>query len=430
MAVVVPTSGAGAYVNGTGNLTPVIPAGAQAGDLMLLFWAGKPYTLTPAVSGDWLSLGSATDGTTAAGADAGSMKVQVWARVHLGSETNPTITVTGANVSGAVIVAYRATASGAFELPVGAGGGDASAGTGFSVTAGGNLDGLRQGDMVVYAAALRSDSANPGAFTITASGATFGTATKTPTTDLSTTAGGDMDMSVGNRSVTAGSSTANPTLSATLAASHTGSAFLVRLREAPANHELGADGSADASGSALASIPVPVSASGSGNASSAASLSVGAPVNQVEVSWVEFEVSSAAPGVDLEASGVGFALGSAALAAQLSLGASAAAASASAASLAILKALGAAGSAQGAGLASLAQSTTLAGAGSATADATGDVSLAKPIAAAGDASADATGALDLGKPLSASGVALATGSGTVTCHSSWFSPAARLSSSV
>ena len=221
----------GAYVSGTAALTPVIPAAQLTGDMMLCFLGVKPYSDTPTISNGWASLGYATDGTVAAGVDVGSMQTRVFWKIAVSdTETNPTITDANNNVSGAVIIVFQKGASDSWSTVVGAGNGDATAGTGFSVTVSTDV-GHTTGDMVVGGASFRSESAVPtSSNSITITGCSLGTYTKSPATDLSTTSGGDMGMTVGYLPVNSGTSSAAPVLACTLAAAHTGSAYVVRLR--------------------------------------------------------------------------------------------------------------------------------------------------------------------------------------------------------
>jgi hypothetical protein len=230
MAISKPSTSTGAYTSGTANLTPAIPAGLSAGDMMLCFYGTKPYNDSPTINNSWTDLGSATDGTTAAGNDVGSMQIRVFYKIHTGSETDPTITNSTNNVSGAVITGFRKSASMAWATPVGSGGGDATAGTGFSVTIASN-PGITSGDWLAAYAAIRSDAGTQSGIGITEPSLSFGSFTEDPATDLATISGGDMAMSGGYVNVTAGTATVAPTYSSTLAANHTGSAFIVRLRE-------------------------------------------------------------------------------------------------------------------------------------------------------------------------------------------------------
>src|SRR3989304_10550139 len=171
----------GTYTRATANLTPGIPAGAVTGDMMLCFYGTKPYSDAPTINQAWNTYGSATDGTVAAGVDVGSMQVRVFWKKHTGSETNPTITNGTNNVSGCVIIVFQ-NATGSWEI-AGAGGGDNTAGTGFSVTAGRN-PGITSGDMLVSFVALRSDAATPAGSGVTATSASKAAFTESPAPGL------------------------------------------------------------------------------------------------------------------------------------------------------------------------------------------------------------------------------------------------------
>lgn len=220
----------GTAVNGTANLTPTIPAGAVSGDIMLCLYGTKPYNDAPTINLDWADFGSAaTDGTVAAGIDVGSMQARFFWKRHTGTESNPTVTNGTNNVSFAQILVIKPTSGKLLTDPTGAGGGDATAGTGFSITAASNF-GITTDDLVVAFAAIRSDAGGfSSAAAIAAASCTFGTLTATgPGT---TTSGGDMAWFGHYGLCTSGTSSAAPTYSATLAAAHTGSGYLIRVRE-------------------------------------------------------------------------------------------------------------------------------------------------------------------------------------------------------
>ena len=220
----------GTYTSGTANLTPAIPAGATSGDMMICAYGTKPYDDAPTINNSWTSLGSATDGTVAAGVDVGSMQTRIFYKEHTGTESDPTVTNTTNNSSTAVIIVFQKTEAG-WAAIVGAGGGDNTAGTAFSVTMGSDV-GHTTGDMIVGGAAFRSNSAaQTSGNGMTIAGTTLGAYTKSPATDQASTSGGDMAMTVGYLPVDSGTSTGAPVFSCTLAAAHTGSAFFVRLRE-------------------------------------------------------------------------------------------------------------------------------------------------------------------------------------------------------
>lgn len=218
----------------------------SVGDMMILLVAGKPYnsavsTVGSGSTGEWNFLGTFTDGTVAAGVDVGSMFVSAWWMVYDG--TNATVSVVEGtpawNVVGALVMTFSKGASENWDTPVIVGGGDNTAGTGFSVTTGSVS--LAAGDHTVTIGAFRSDAATPTSSSTrpTLSGITF-SHTVDPATDPETTTGGDMGMSITRSSVFSGSATGAATLAATLAASHTGSAAMIRLRataSGPTEHQ-------------------------------------------------------------------------------------------------------------------------------------------------------------------------------------------------
>lgn len=223
----------GTWIDSTANVIPVIPTGAVAGDIMICSYGTKPYSDAPTINNGWTLIGSATDGTVAAGIDVGSMKTVMWYKIHTGTETNPTITNTTNSVSSARIDVYSCT-SGVWVTPVGSGGGDATAGTGFLATI--TDVGWIANDCCVIAASFRSDSAIIGGSILF--GKVGGTGSIS-TTDISaitsytTTTGQDMgmyaDAFIINSFTATGYSSLN--VNGTLNTAHTGSVYVVRLRE-------------------------------------------------------------------------------------------------------------------------------------------------------------------------------------------------------
>jgi hypothetical protein len=222
----------GAWTAAAGNITPAIPAGAVAGDLMIMFYGCKPFNNAPTINQNWNNAGAATDGTTAAGNDTGSMQARIFWKIHTGTETNPTVTNSTINVGSAVIVVFSKNALQFWDLEFG-GGGDNTANTAFSaVTPSLNL---ATNDWVASFITTRSDAGTIGTFTTTATGMTFGAFVSQPAAGFVTTTGGDMSARSGYNTITAGTSTTAVTVAATLGASHTGSMFLVRMRESATN---------------------------------------------------------------------------------------------------------------------------------------------------------------------------------------------------
>jgi hypothetical protein len=226
----------GTWAAGTANQTfaiPTSPSTPQAGDMMLLFYGTKPYNDAPSINNSWAELGSATDGTTGAGIDVGSMRASIFWKIHTGTETNPTVTNTTNNVSGGVIIVFSKASTASWATIAHGGAGDATAGTDFSATTAGTIS-FAANDLVAAFAALRSDAATQSSIALTASGITFGAFTESPASDLVSASGGDIAASGGYAAVSSGSGTVALTYSSTLAAGHTGSFYAARLRELPA----------------------------------------------------------------------------------------------------------------------------------------------------------------------------------------------------
>ena len=70
--------GTGTIGQGTASFTLTVPAAQLTGDMMFAVAWAKPFDAAWSMPGDWTSLGSGASGSTAAGIDVGSVKVQVW----------------------------------------------------------------------------------------------------------------------------------------------------------------------------------------------------------------------------------------------------------------------------------------------------------------------------------------------------------------
>lgn len=219
----------GSWLDSTGNLTTAIPAGTVAGDLMVLFYGTKPFNDVPTINNSWIDAGAATDGTVAAGIDVGSMQARIFYKIHTGTEANPTVTNATNNVSSGVILSFSKDALKNWDLVFG-GGGDNTAGTAFSATTSTNIN-IAANDWIASFITTRSDAGTIGDFTPTASGITFGAFNSQPGIGFVTTGGGDMSARSGYNAAIIGTATTPITIAATLGAAHTGSMFLVRMRE-------------------------------------------------------------------------------------------------------------------------------------------------------------------------------------------------------
>ena len=232
MAISHRSTGAATFTNTMAGVAIPIGAGASAGDMMICIGACKAFSVTTSINNGWTKIGTEfhDSSNTAAGVDVGSMSVSAFYKEHTGSESNPTVAHSASpSCSGFLIMVFQKGGGETWNTPVFVGGGDNSAGTGYSTTC--NADpGVTTGDAIAHWSAWGTDAATPCSTHITASqtGITF-TETEDPATDPETTTGGDMGMCV-KRATVSGTSSAAPVLAGTIAASIVGSSGFVRLR--------------------------------------------------------------------------------------------------------------------------------------------------------------------------------------------------------
>ena len=226
--------------SGFATTTRSLPSGVAAGDLLVMVAVFKlGPTSQPSVSG-WTSEGFVSHGSTAATADAGSMRGVVWSRVADGSDTSPTITWGTIPDAGFVYI-YRLTKdsgaswSTAFTSAV-----RSATDTAWSVTYDAD-PGLASGDFVGVFNAVPTDvsvgtlaDASP-AGSLSATGLTAGSATERINHGTTTT-NTDASHWFDSFQPTAGTSSAAATYSTTLAAfgvanRYYGVSLLFRARE-------------------------------------------------------------------------------------------------------------------------------------------------------------------------------------------------------
>lgn len=98
--------GVGAAAAGTTSCAPTYPSGSTAGDLHLLVTVSKAYTGSVATPSGWTLVANYVSGSTASGADTGSVDVYVFQREGAFSGS-VTVTGTGTNTIIAQIVGFR-----------------------------------------------------------------------------------------------------------------------------------------------------------------------------------------------------------------------------------------------------------------------------------------------------------------------------------
>jgi hypothetical protein len=225
---------AGAWDNSNTTVTPAMPTGWAAGDLLVLTLASKyeDASLGTDPTG-WTSFGAVSIGVgRAQGNDNGGMRMRAFWRIAQTGDTGPALAPTPNNASAAHITAYRVAAGKTFGIQ-GVLVADDTAGSAFSLAAGSTL-GLAAGDILHADLVLNGDAPTFGATsTVAATGATFG-AQSTNVADAALTAGTDMRGRSSRWAVSTGPASGNLTLANTLAGTVTnavGGGLLLRIRE-------------------------------------------------------------------------------------------------------------------------------------------------------------------------------------------------------
>lgn len=234
---------AGPTLAGSTSLNLALPASIALGDILVISLGGK-YPANPpdipTAGGPWRTHPTFSGGAGASGVDSGQTMAMVLTRIVdqffldlvTAGLTNIPITITGGNVWEGKICRYTKAGGTQWGVAV-TGGSDSVADASWSVTMPVNI-GLKSGDFAITISAINSDTAfgTLSGFTLTATGATIGTANRANT---ASSTGDDFIMHVREHAVTAGDASAPAVfaMSATTptATSPTGATLLLRLRE-------------------------------------------------------------------------------------------------------------------------------------------------------------------------------------------------------
>jgi hypothetical protein len=254
VALGTPVAGAAAYsAQGGTTVAPAYPAGILATDAVLLFVGQKPSTAnggTVTTPTGWTLrdelTGAGGYGTTV-GIDTGNTNLRVysWNTPVAGQTGNLTVTIGTNNISWAFIVRIP---SGGGALSYGSADGQRTtqptSPMSIALTNGATATNFQTGDRAIWAMCIPTDVTTPAQFSaqsITATGATFGTATELNEPDSGT--GNDIGGYSAWAAVTAGSSTTAPTVTTTVGGTLTnvrGPVVLLRVREAALPKEIDA----------------------------------------------------------------------------------------------------------------------------------------------------------------------------------------------
>jgi hypothetical protein len=242
VTVALAATGGPTYASGaTLNHTVTMPAGVVAGDLIVLLVAVKPDTSSITTPSGYTLQGTFSGGGGTTGIDTGPTKVAVFTREATGTDPAPTVNVTSTNVGW--FTTHRITKTGSTWSVAAAGGTDATTGSAWSVTAGTD-PGLTAGDLALVASVIPTDVGAGAQFTAEAVSATGVSAWSafTEVTEANTNVGNDIAGFVFYGTVTTGSSTAAPVITATASGTTTnvrGPSVLLRIREAGGATQLG-----------------------------------------------------------------------------------------------------------------------------------------------------------------------------------------------
>lgn len=216
------------------TLSPGAPAGLTATDLSILVVQLKGDTdgVAPTMTAPagWGLIGTVTDNGTLSGIDTGSNTVGLYSRV--GTYTAPSISTANADTGGAAITAYATSTGSAWDVSGTTTGSKTTTAAATAHTFPGVADvGLAAGDWCVVAGGYATDAGTTSSHSITATGATVGASVLRVSTAVTT--GGDSRTVLFDAPVTAGPSTAAPTLTHTFSTSLavTGHVRFVRIRE-------------------------------------------------------------------------------------------------------------------------------------------------------------------------------------------------------
>lgn len=218
----------------TTGLSFTMPTGHALDDLLITWIGAKPYSCTVSagtILTDYTLLASATSGTVANGVGVGSTFAQARYRVHDGSETVPSATLSATpSPRLSAMSAYSKTNPGAWNIQSSGGFDGTPSGSSLQVISSGNLD-CAVGDTVLVMVVGPDDTAVPLTPTLSGIVAAFSAGVQRIPT-VGTTAGNDGVLTVWEFTcTTAGSGTL--TFASTLANSGEAEAagVFIRLRE-------------------------------------------------------------------------------------------------------------------------------------------------------------------------------------------------------
>jgi PIN domain nuclease of toxin-antitoxin system len=221
---------AGAQSTHTDTITPAVVG--SAGQLAVLqVVSGHPLDSVPSTPSGWTLVGSASGGGGSFGASAGPRRHTFFARILLGGDPNPTTAIPSGSAGSLIIgriVSLSKTAGTGWRWAVSFGD-DQASGTAFSATGTSALT-WKAGDYALIGYGVASNADSYTAEAIAVAGVTFGVVTERA--DNAITTGNGATVALASCSVSSGTATLAPTITATLASASIGIAGVMRVREA------------------------------------------------------------------------------------------------------------------------------------------------------------------------------------------------------
>lgn len=223
---------AGATADSTSSITAALPASAAAGQLAILqVVSGHPNDSVPSTPSGWSLAGSFSDGGGTFGLNTGPRRLTWFVRELTGGDAAPTTQIpsgsSGSVIGGFVFTLARTAGTGwRWASTFGE---DTTSGTAFSAPCTTAIT-WAPGDFAVLGWGLATQTAGPGSPGVTATGITFAAVDTHGNSQI--TSGNGARVAMRSTSVTAGTGSQAPTVTATLTAASTGVGSVLRIREA------------------------------------------------------------------------------------------------------------------------------------------------------------------------------------------------------
>lgn len=200
----------------TAAVTWTLPTGHSTGDLLILGYACKPYSVTMPAPAEYTASADIYSSTTASGAGTGGVYGRAFWKTHDGSEANPTATASGGTTPHAAgTLALYSNLSGSWTVSSTTGADSTPGGAGIDATGASTLN-VGAGDYVVVVTGVPDDQSNISSATLTIDGCTVGAAVN-HVRDVSGTSN-DIAFAIFGFPITGGTATAPPQFQATVTA--------------------------------------------------------------------------------------------------------------------------------------------------------------------------------------------------------------------